>query len=122
MYIVSVDSKFASAHYLRGYEGDCARVHGHTWKVTVDISVEDLDEVGISVDFKKVSEVLEEITSKFDHRNLNEIDEFLTDNPTAENIARIIHSFMLFRFDGENVKIDSVTVAESEKYRIKYKP
>jgi 6-pyruvoyltetrahydropterin/6-carboxytetrahydropterin synthase len=122
MYIVSVDSKFASAHYLRGYDGDCARVHGHTWKVTVDISVEDLDELGISLDFKKVSEVLEDITAKFDHRNLNEIDEFLTENPTAENIARIIYISMDYLLKGKNVKIDSVTVAESEKYRIKYKP
>jgi 6-pyruvoyltetrahydropterin/6-carboxytetrahydropterin synthase len=122
MYIVSVDSKFASAHYLRGYEGDCARVHGHTWKVTVDISVEDLDDAGISIDFKEVSGVLEEITAKFDHRNLNEIDEFLTENPTAENIARTIYLSMFDHFKDKNVKIDSVTVAESEKYRIKFKP
>ena len=122
MYIVSVDSKFASAHYLRGYDGDCARVHGHTWKVTADIAVKNIDKTGISIDFKKVSEVLEEITGKFDHRNLNEIDDFKEENPTAENIARVIFELLSSSFKDEHLVIESVTVAESEKYRIKYTP
>ena len=122
MYIVSVDSKFASAHSLRGYDGDCARLHGHTWKVTVDILVESTDNAGISLDFKKVSDYLEEITGRLDHQNLNDLDEFREVNPTAENIAKVVFEFMSLRFNFDGAGINSVTVAESEKYRVKYKP
>src|SRR5512141_1368611 len=35
---VSVETNFSAAHALRGYQGDCARLHGHNWTVRVSVS------------------------------------------------------------------------------------
>ena len=59
MYELSVDSHFAAAHCLRDYKGDCARLHGHTWKVTVIIEAGTINEIGICIDFKDVARALE---------------------------------------------------------------
>lgn len=39
MYELMVESTFDSAHALRGYEGPCENLHGHTWKVQVYINI-----------------------------------------------------------------------------------
>jgi 6-pyruvoyltetrahydropterin/6-carboxytetrahydropterin synthase len=36
-----IKDKFDAAHYLKDYEGDCANLHGHTWRVEVYIDVEE---------------------------------------------------------------------------------
>ncbi|MEQ8237024.1 MAG: 6-carboxytetrahydropterin synthase, partial [Syntrophomonadaceae bacterium] len=35
MFEVTVTQDFAAAHRLYGYQGQCANLHGHTWKVQV---------------------------------------------------------------------------------------
>ncbi|MFC1552325.1 6-carboxytetrahydropterin synthase QueD [Candidatus Latescibacterota bacterium] len=121
MFELCVDSHFAAAHSLRGYKGDCARLHGHTWGVTACICAESADEMGISIDFKDVSKALEEISGIFDHQTLNDLKEFSIINPTAENIAKHIYDRLSEKLNSENVTVLSVTVAESDKYRVTYR-
>lgn len=77
---------FDSAHYLNNYEGKCAHLHGHTWKVCVWVkgSEEQKKADGILWDFNN----LKKITQVFDHACLNEV---MTENPTAENISLFIY-------------------------------
>ena len=44
MYELTVEKTFDSAHYLEHYDGDCARMHGHTYKVQICVAGEMLDE------------------------------------------------------------------------------
>jgi len=37
LYSLKVVTDFASAHTLRGYPGDCSRMHGHNWKLEVEV-------------------------------------------------------------------------------------
>jgi len=37
MYQVSVKQHFDAAHFLRGYQGKCERVHGHRFEVAVAV-------------------------------------------------------------------------------------
>lgn len=83
----SIIEKFDSAHYLRGYDGNCAKLHGHTWKVQVFFEGKLLDELGMLLDFRKAKKVLRDIVSSYDHDLLNNIPPFNHRNPTAENIA-----------------------------------
>ena len=71
---------FDAAHHLQDYEGKCANMHGHTYKVEVWVkgNVDDLDKAGIMWDFGK----LKTIIKTFDHKNL---DDIYTYNSTAEN-------------------------------------
>lgn len=78
-----------SCHQLRGYDGACSRMHGHTWFVRLWIKGDESekDEVGILYDFGNVKK-LKDI---YDHRFLNEIPPFDEMNATAENITRVIY-------------------------------
>ena len=68
-----------AAHSLPGYDGDCAKVHGHTWKVEVWLrGYVDLV-TGMVLDFRYIQNVLDD----YDHLLLNDILSM----PTAENIA-----------------------------------
>ena len=121
MYEITVDTHFSAAHCLKGYAGECARLHGHTWSVSVTVEVKTLDELGLSIDFKDIAAVLDEITGRFDHRTLNDLDEFASMNPTSENLARILYELLSGRITKDSVRIISVTVGESERCRVTYR-
>ena len=80
------ETYFKSAHKLENYDGICARLHGHTWKICLWVRGDEslLDKAGILWDFNN----LDKITSELDHRYLNEIVDF---NPTAENLSLYIY-------------------------------
>lgn len=99
-----VREKFQAAHFLKAYKGKCERVHGHTFRVEVQVHVNELDETGIGVDFARIREKLSEILP--DHAFLNEIYAF---NPSAENLSR--HFYQQLQ---EHFRVVSVTVWESE--------
>jgi 6-pyruvoyltetrahydropterin/6-carboxytetrahydropterin synthase len=124
MYEIHVDKTFAAAHYLRGYEGECSNLHGHNWKVTAVLAADFTDETGISIDFKTISALLEVILKDFDHKNLNDIKEFEIINPSAELIAKNIFEKLsaLISEINKEIKVVSINVAESEKFRVVYKP
>jgi 6-pyruvoyltetrahydropterin/6-carboxytetrahydropterin synthase len=90
MYELTVEAQFDSAHNLRRYDGPCENLHGHTYRAQVSYQGSELNELGILVDFKQLKDTLAEVVSYLDHRYLNELPEFKEQNPTAENIARVI--------------------------------
>ncbi|MFA5881187.1 MAG: 6-carboxytetrahydropterin synthase QueD [Eubacteriales bacterium] len=117
MYEISAYSHFDAAHFLRGYPGKCANIHGHRWKVEITLRGETLNELGILVDFMDVKELLKEAVNAFDHKMINEVPPFNEMNPTAENIAGYIFEDMAGRLRdrvGSQIKITKVTVWESE--------
>ena len=46
-----IETNFASAHQLRGYKGECEKLHGHNWKVQVYVLAERLNDIDIALDF-----------------------------------------------------------------------
>ena len=90
MYEIEVRSAFEAAHFIKGYDGKCARLHGHNWEVVAVVRGEKLDKLGMLVDFKILKAELNKVLDAFDHRFLNELENFAEENPTAENIARKI--------------------------------
>ena len=75
--------EFDAAHRLPGYDGKCARVHGHTYEVEVVVEGPVDEKTGFLMDFYDLKEALRSVLEELDHRDLNEI----LDNPTAECIA-----------------------------------
>ena len=113
MYEISIGKSFSAAHSLRGYDGNCACLHGHNWQVKATLRVQQLDEIGIACDFKKLKREVDKAIGKFDHVCLNETESFASCNPTSENIARVIYQELSAKLNDGNVKDFKVEVSES---------
>lgn len=106
--------RFEAAHFLPGYQGNCSRMHGHSWEAWITIAG-DLalagPEKGMIMDmgtlhrhFKTVLEI------ELDHRCLNDTlpPDFMP--PTTENVAR----FLMASYLGAGFPVVQVTVRETE--------
>ncbi len=122
MYSISCSVHFDAAHYLKDYPGKCAEIHGHRWIVGIQISGEELNEIGILIDFNDIKGYLVEITEKFDHKMINEVKPFDKVNPTAENLAKYIYDEIKAKIskDFPLLKIDFVEVLESPQAKAVY--
>jgi 6-pyruvoyltetrahydropterin/6-carboxytetrahydropterin synthase len=81
------DYRFEAAHFLPkvppGHK--CARMHGHSYAVTVAIEGEIDPDTGWLIDFAEIDERVGPVIRLIDHRVLNEIDGLA--NPTSELLA-----------------------------------
>lgn len=104
MYTVSAEEHFDSAHFLKGYDGKCSNLHGHRWKVVVEVSGEELQD-GMLMDFTDLKAELKKLADHYDHCLIIEkgslkektMEALREENfriveldcrPTAENLAR----------------------------------
>lgn len=126
MFQVTQEIEFCYGHRLLNYEGKCRHLHGHNGKAVIVMESESLDERGMVVDFKEIKNSLRTwIDDELDHRMiLNENDPVLPvlremneplfvigDNPTAENIAKLIYT----RAEQEQFPIVEVRLWETPK-------
>lgn len=108
MYTLKTKGHFDAAHFLKGYRGKCANLHGHRWTVTAEIQgaslQTDLQHRGMLVDFGDLKKDLSALCGACDHCLIYE-DGSLSDTalqalngegfrlkavpfrPTAENLA-----------------------------------
>lgn len=82
---------FEASHVLTGHNGKCARLHGHSYVMTLVLRGARLQRSGpqrnMLADFCDISAAAKKIiASHLDHHHLNETLQ--TDSPTAEFIAR----------------------------------
>ena len=82
----------SSAHHLENYEKKCKANHGHNWKIIVKCKGNNLDKVGMLTDFGDIKEIVDQ----FDHVDLNKA---MINNPTAENLAKLIHDSIVFCYE-----------------------
>lgn len=119
-YTLRVSCGFAAAHQLRGYAGDCNRLHGHNWRVEAEVNALELDAIGMGLDFREIRSELRLIAKELDHRFLNEIEPFDEVNPTAENIARYFFNELGARLNRPAVTVAAVTVWENDHASVRY--
>ena len=118
MFELSIKGDIAAAHFLRGYEGPCKNLHGHTWKIEVTCISSQLDSIGMVADFAMLKKHLREFLHRLDHVCLNDLDYFKEHNPTTENIARYIYAN--FAKEISPLKLKQVQVWESDSSSITY--
>lgn len=112
MFRVSREIDFCYGHRLLNYSGKCKYLHGHNGRAIITIESATLDERGMVLDFSDIKNVVSAwIDEKLDHRMLLQRSDpvvpmlekmgeplFLMDeNPTAENIAKLIYEFTASR-------------------------
>ncbi|MHB1148212.1 MAG: 6-pyruvoyl trahydropterin synthase family protein [Lutibacter sp.] len=102
--------------------GKCANphYHGHNYELIVSVNGEIHPETGFVMDMKILKSLIEtEIEEQFDHKNLNEeVPEFKTLNPTAENIAVVIWNKLRPKIE-KNLEL-SITLYETPRNFVTY--
>lgn len=89
MYSLTVRDHFMIAHSFQGeIFGPARNLHGATYVVDAMFRRPELDGDGLVVDIGRAREVLREILSELDYRNLDEVEEFEGRNTTTEFLAR----------------------------------
>lgn len=87
MYYLETEQSFDSAHFLKGYDGKCKNVHGHRWRVVIEIKSPTLQKEGqtqgMIVDFSRLKQDLKEETDYFDHSLIMETGSLKPDTLTA---------------------------------------
>ena len=116
---VTKEFTFDSCHRLLEYVGDCARWHGHTYKLQVTLKGK-LNEIGMVLDFKDLKKIVKEgLLTMFDHHNLNDKMCF---NTTAENMSVYIFDLLTVAFiQDENIEVTSVKLWETPTSFAEYK-
>jgi 6-pyruvoyltetrahydropterin/6-carboxytetrahydropterin synthase len=122
MHQVSVDCSFAAGHALRGYKGKCENVHGHNYKVRVQVAGDELNSIGLLVDFVDLRAAIRQIVDRLDHRFLNDLEPFDKLNPSAENLAVYFADELKRLLAPHPVRVDSVTVWETDTTSATYTP
>lgn len=105
MFRVAKEIEFCYGHRLLDYDGKCRFLHGHNGRAVIVLEGPDLDHRGMLRDFSDIKRAIAGwIDSTLDHRMiLHERDPVVSylreqrepiltvaENPTAENIARMI--------------------------------
>jgi 6-pyruvoyltetrahydropterin/6-carboxytetrahydropterin synthase len=114
MYRLKICTSFAAAHCLIHYQGDCENLHGHNWKVEVAVIAKELDKAGLGIDFKLLKHETNALLKTLDHKYLNELEPFRDTSPSSENLARFIYREISLKMNDDNIKVDMVTVWESD--------
>lgn len=120
---VTKEFEFEAAHHLINYDGPCANVHGHSYKLQVTVSgnVDVLDTRFATdcmvIDFKDLKSIVNKaVINTHDHEDLNTI----YDNPTAE--IMVIHMFYgIEERLPKDVKLESVKLWETSTSFAEYR-
>lgn len=130
MFILKVEHSFDSAHFLKGYDGKCSNIHGHRWKIELEIQSSSLINsgqlAGMVDDFGTLKKNLKKMIDFYDHALIFEKGSLrdltfkcLTEDgfrlisvdfrPTAENFA----SFFFNKVKKLGYNVRKVTVYET---------
>ena len=129
MYVLSTEASFDAAHFLTNYNGKCKNIHGHRWRVVLEIKGE--AENGMVTDFNIIKKDLKELCDYFDHTFIVEKDslkpellkmledEFLIRivdfRTTAENFSKYFYLKLKEKYD-----VLSVSVYETPNNMARY--
>ena len=130
MYKLKTSAAFDSAHFLSGYRGKCANLHGHRWTVEVEAGAEVLQETGekrgMVIDFGDLKSAVRSLADFYDHALIYEAGSLkpatlaaLQDEnfrlievpyrPTAENFAKAFYA----QLKAAGIPVLRVTVYET---------
>lgn len=117
---ISQEFHFDSAHHLYDYNGACANLHGHRWKIRVTLIGLVNEKSGMIIDFKEFKTIVNEyVIQHLDHVNLNDVFSF---NPTAENLVVWIYDalFNAFHSEAECIELDKIELWETPECCVSY--
>lgn len=123
MFTLISEGSFDAAHFLQGYNGKCSNIHGHRWRVVVEIYSDTLKEDthtrGMVMDFDTLKEDIKSEMDYFDHSFIIEKASLRekTYEALKEEGIRLIE--VNFRTTAENFSKYFYEVFEKKGYKVK---
>lgn len=133
MLTVSKEFSFEAAHMLSEHEGDCKNLHGHSYKMIVEVTGDVQN--GMVIDFKDLKNIVKQfIIDKIDHSFIyykNSNDEFehkiaevlkqgckrifeVDYRPTAENMSLDFYNILNREIKNMGIRVVSITLYETQ--------
>ena len=121
-YVVKIQARFESAHFLRSYRGISEPLHGHSYLVEAELAAPDggLDDDDLAIDFVASKRELERLAKALDYGCINDVPPFDEINPSAENIARWFHDELTNCLTSEGAVVRGVTIWEGPTNSVRY--
>jgi len=131
MYRVSKTVSFCYGHRLIDYQGKCRHLHGHNARAVITLESDSLDARGMVQDFTDIKQLVWAwLEKEVDHTLLLHKDDpvlpllkeagervkVMETNPTAENIARMIHAYV----ESKGYPVVEVTLWETDSSSASY--
>lgn len=116
---ITATRRFAASHQLRLYDGSLEVLHEHDWRVKVTVAAENLDAIGVVMDFHELERLLDAAIGPMQNRHLNDLPGFTQVNPSAENVALYIGRSLSLP---GNVRLVCVEVWETADFSAVYRP
>lgn len=106
---IFIEDSFDSAHYLPNVPDGhkCAAMHGHTYRIRLEVEGIVGNVSGWVIDYAEVKAVWETVKAQLDHKCLNDILQ----NPTCEVIAFWIRDLVQARIPG----LSGIELRETER-------
>lgn len=114
--IIGKTFTFEAAHFLPGHE-KCGYIHGHTYKVTVEVAGNVDVRTGMVMDLHHLGDAVRQVLAKLDHRCLNHLKvKDICEIPTCENIADYLWKELEPRLSSHKygLRLHSLMVQEGE--------
>ena len=109
--------EFEAAHYLPDYDGKCKDLHGHSYKLEVEVSNDKRVKKGypeMLVDFGDIKKIVNDhVIDVMDHKVLNTIFDY----PTAEFMVKDIFITLSNYFFVERVRLWETSTSYAEYRR-----
>jgi 6-pyruvoyltetrahydropterin/6-carboxytetrahydropterin synthase len=87
MYEIYVAARFEAAHRLVRDFGPASRMHGHTYRMEAILRGQRLQDDGTLYDIGELRQVVDDLATSLDYRDLNEVPGLADVNTTAEALA-----------------------------------
>ena len=115
MFTITKEFTFDASHQLVGLDPahPCMNLHGHTYKVIVELKAPKLTKEGMVVDYHELKPIKDFLDKEYDHKHLNDA---LQMNPTAEIIANVVFE----KFKPLFPQLSAVIVKETENTSARY--
>ena len=115
MHSLMVKKDFIASHYLIGGDwGNESRPHSHRYVLELVLGGRTLNSHNYLVDIVEVEEILASQVLRYKDKLINELPEFIGQNPSIELFSRILCSAIAERIADARISSLSVTLWEND--------
>lgn len=88
MYEAAFETTFCATHVLTRDGRAIEPLHGHDWRVEAVAASDELDAIGVVVDFELLRKAVAEVATRFHYKDINSHPDLAGLSPSAEVMAR----------------------------------